>query len=104
MGAFMGRVELCRLSHGTPLQFSQQLTGGPRFTGTAVPRACSNERLDFPVAQLKIVFHLVGRHDADHGNTILFQDEILLAVMRPPRNLTQIDARFGDGKSMDGSH
>jgi hypothetical protein len=103
-GASMGNVELCCLSRGAPPQLNHQLVSRPLLTECAVPRACRDGRLDLAIAQLKIIFHLIGSHDADHGNTVLLQDEILPAVMCPTRNLAQIDARFGDGKPIDCGH
>lgn len=98
------RGKLCRLSDGASLQFSQQSTGGTGFAGLAVLAAGRNRGVDPGVAHFEIIFQLISRHDADDGNPILFQNEVLVAIVRPPGDLAEIDACLGDGEPVDSIH
>jgi hypothetical protein len=97
-------TELGSLPNGASLQFSQQSPGGSCLAGLAVLTAGRNRGLDSGVAHFEIVFQLIGRHDADDGNAVLFEDEVLVAVMRPLGDLAEIDARLGDGESVNSIH
>jgi hypothetical protein len=92
---------LSRLSNGAPFQCSQELFGGPGLACGIILAAHGNRGLDLRVAHLQIVLQFIGRHDADNRNPVLLQDEVFVAVVRPPGNLAQIDPRLGDGKPID---
>ena len=70
-GRVDGHPGLCGLSHGTPRQFTQQLSGGPGLACRAVSAACRNRGFDLGVAHFQVIFQLVGSHDADDGDLIL---------------------------------
>jgi hypothetical protein len=40
-------------------------------------------------------------HDADHRNTVFFEDEIFAIDMGAPDDLPKVDAGFGEGNAMD---
>src|ERR1022692_2888395 len=78
----------------------------PRFTralvapGEKILVALSNVFADLRVAEFQIIFELLGAHDADDWNAVLFQNEVFLIQVHAPYDLPEVHACFGDWKTM----
>ena len=59
----------------------KQILGGPGAASANIQVALPDLCLDFGVAQFQVIFKFIGVHDANDGDTILFQDEVLIVEM-----------------------
>ena len=89
------RVSFSRVGAGTA-QFGKERVGIAAFAVAILFLASSNLLLESGVPQIQVVFHLVGIHDARHGNSVLLQDEVLPIDVNATGHLSQVDSRSGD--------
>jgi hypothetical protein len=86
-------------------QFGKERSGISRLPLTILFPASSNLFLKSGVAQIQVMLHLIGIHDARHRNSAFLQDEVLAIHVNTPDHLSQIDPRSGDRHSMnDAAH
>ena len=53
------------------------------------------------VAQFQVVFKFIGVHDANDGNAILFEDEVLIVEVSTLGQLAEVNAGFGDREAIN---
>jgi hypothetical protein len=82
-------------------QFGKERSGIASLPVTVLFPASSNLFLKSPVAQIQVILHLIGIHDARHRNSAFLQDEVLAIHVNTPNHLSQIDPRSGDRYSMN---
>ena len=96
-----GPTRLCLSCFFCLPKLPKKFLGRQRFSIQMLLVTLSDLFLDFRVLELEVILELVDIHEAGDRDTVLFENDVLLAEVDPFDHRAEVNTSFGDWQAVN---